>query len=180
MMAARSRPRPAPAPLRWCWDPGPCGRCWCGACPPRCQGAHASSRFSRLSPPGNRTIPKSRRSRVAIRRSPCSWATQSSEAPARSSGKSPYCRIQPAINSSADPLSSATLGPASDTAWKRISSRIRGCAVKAAAIRSRGAASRALVRGQQTSFAPVAPVGQLLASVRRLQPGCPYPRGRLC
>ena len=60
--------------------------------------------FSRLSPPGSRTIPKSRRSRVAIRRSPCSWATQSSEASARSIGKSPYCRIQPAINARADRL----------------------------------------------------------------------------
>jgi len=127
MMAARSRPRPAPAPLRWCWDPGPCGRCWCGACPPRCQGAHASSRFSRLSPPGNRTIPKSRRSRVAIRRSPCSWATQSREASARSSGKSPYCRIQSAINARADPLSSATFRPPSDThRTRRPMGRYRG------------------------------------------------------
>ena len=42
-------------------------------------------------------------------------------------------------------------------------------------IRSRGAAIRVLVRGQQASCGPVAPVGQLLASVRRLQPGCPYP-----
>ncbi len=79
------------------------------------QSAYASSRFSRLSPPRSRTIPKSLRSRVAIRRSPCTWATQSSEASARSIGKLPYCRIQPAINSRADPLSSAPFRPPSDT-----------------------------------------------------------------
>jgi len=37
------------------------------------------------------------------------------------------------------------------TAWPTISCRVKGCAVKAAAIRSRGAASRVLVRGQQIS-----------------------------
>ena len=61
------------------------------------------------------------------------------------------------------------------TAWPTISCRVKGYAVKAAAIRSRGAASRVLVRGQQVSCVPLAPVGQLLASVRRVQPGCPYP-----
>ena len=79
------------------------------------QSAYASSRFSRLSPPRSRTMRKSLRSRVAIRRSPCTWATQSSEASARSIGKLPYCRIQPAINSRADPLSSAPFRPPSDT-----------------------------------------------------------------
>jgi hypothetical protein len=39
------------------------------------------------------------------------------------------------------------------------------------AIRTRGATIRVLVRGPKTSCYPVAPVGQLLASVRRLQPG---------
>ena len=61
------------------------------------------------------------------------------------------------------------------TAWPTISCRIRGCAVKAAAIRSRGAASRVLVRGQQVSCGPDAPVGQLIASGRGPEPGCPYP-----
>ena len=60
-------------------------------------------------------MPKSRRSSVAMRRSPCSWANQSSEASARSIGRSLYCRIQLAISSSADPLSSAMLRPPSDT-----------------------------------------------------------------